>query len=42
MSHFCWICMSPGAVHVQGTSYVCTSHAEGKGTPYLQNGDNDE
>lgn len=38
MSHFCWICQSPAAVHVQGSSYVCADHAEGVGGQYLQNG----
>ena len=28
---YCWICMSPAAVHVQGSSYVCADHAEGVG-----------
>lgn len=38
MSHFCWICVSPAAVHVQGTSYVCQDHADGTGGQYPQNG----
>lgn len=39
-SSWCWICMSPAAVHVQGTSYVCADHAEGTGgQPYLENGE---
>lgn len=35
---YCWICSSPAAVHVQGNSYVCHDHAQGTGTPYLEEG----
>lgn len=35
-SPYCWICQSPAAVHVQGTSYVCADHADGTGGQYLQ------
>lgn len=37
-SRYCWICQSPGSVHVQGTSWVCQDHADGTGQPYLENG----
>ena len=30
-SPYCWICQSPAAVHVQGSSYVCADHAQGTG-----------
>ena len=30
--------MSPGAVHIQGTSYVCHNHWNGTGEPYLEEG----
>ena len=36
MTRPCWICMSPGTVHVQGTSYVCHNHAQGTGGHYME------
>lgn len=35
-SPYCWICLSPAAVHVQGSSYVCADHAQGTGGQYLE------
>ena len=36
MTRPCWICMSPGTVHVQGTSYVCQNHWNGTGGQYME------
>ena len=38
---YCWICQSPAAVHVQGSSYVCADHAEGTGGHYLEGSTDD-
>ena len=40
-SPYCWICQSPAAVHVQGSSYVCADHAEGVGGHYLEGSTDD-
>ena len=41
-SPYCWICQSPAAVHVQGSSYVCADHAEGVGGHYLEGSDTND